>query len=233
MGLGALAAGLAACAQAVRPAWIHPGTAAWDRAGEDLQKLRALAPSTPYIQSLGATIREPRSGKVFFGRGAIAVAPGRALRMILVGMAGATLMDAWVTPQKWRFAVPPIDLVRRGGCDDPDDLPIGLLRSWFLEPFRGELAGAAPESSGMLWLLRSGDSAVELRRGACDGGDRVQMRRRQPKHVERIDVCRRAVGDTVRYADDTSGLVLNLVANPASTAPERAAFLDPDLPDTL
>jgi len=87
-------------------------------------------------------MREPRSGRVIRGRGGLAVVPGRALRMILVGVAGVTMLDAWVTPARWRVAVPMLGVLRRGGADDPADLPIGFLRWWFFTPLEGRLFAA-------------------------------------------------------------------------------------------
>jgi hypothetical protein len=152
--------------------------------------------------------------------------------MILVGGAGATVLDAWMTPQRWRIAVPPIALVRRGGTDEPDALPVGFLRWWFFRPFAGTLFAAAhrtgPEGAADLLLLRDGAAVIELRPGRCLGA-----RRRSGPRSERVEECASRSfpqpGDSVRYEEETSGLAIDLVIESlASEPPSDDAFLDPD-----
>jgi hypothetical protein len=181
------------------------------------------------------TLRDPRSGRVVDGRGAIAVAPG-ALRMILVGAAGATLLDAWVTPEHWRIAVPPIDYVRRGGAEDPEGLPVGFFRWWFFAPFEGTLFAASVHPDGLLWLLRRGEAVVELRLGRCAiAGRSLGATRRSDGRAEHVDECRVSArgepgtGDVVRYVDDSSGLQVDIQVESVSDAPaDGEAFRDPD-----
>jgi hypothetical protein len=134
------------------------------------------------------------------------VAPGRALRMILVGVAGATMLDAWVTPQRWRVAVPLLGLVRRGGAEAPEDLPIGFLRWWFFTPMSGRLFAATFEDDGPVWLIRDGDAVIELRTAKCDRGHGLRAWRRERGRAETVDECRSGLapsaGDGVHYQDD-------------------------------
>lgn len=175
---------------------------------------------------------DPGSGRVVDGRGAIAVAPGRAVRMVLIGAAGATMLDAWVTPTHWRVAVPPLDLVRRGGDEPPRDLPVGFLRWWFLTPLAGTLIAAAFIDDAPLWILREGDAIVELREPACERGC-IRATRRAWGHAETVEECRLAqgpsVGDSARYLDEASGLKVDVrLESIAGTPPKAEAFEDPD-----
>jgi hypothetical protein len=176
------------------------------------------------------TLREPATDRVVAGRGGIAVAPGRALRIIVIGVAGVTLLDAWVTPDRWRLAVPAANLVRRGERDAPADLPIDLLRWWFFSPLRGELFAASPEA---VWLLRDGRAVIELRTGTCDRGQRLRVSRRQAGYVETVDECRSGVapsaGDHVEYQQGPPGVTLELALESITPgAPPAEAFTDPD-----
>jgi len=181
-------------------------------------------------------MRDARSGRVIDGRGGIAVAPGRAVRMILVGGAGVTMLDAWVTRGRWRVAVPPLDLVRRGGADEPRDLPVGFLRWWFFTPFEGTLFAATFMKPGMLWLLRDGDAVIDLHVGPCSRGERLTASRRVHGRSEHVEECRALAvprpDDAVRYVDDASGLRVDIVLESVAVgSPQEEAFRDPDAPD--
>lgn len=178
------------------------------------------------------SLREPRTGQVVRGRGGLAVVPGRALRMILTGVAGVTMLDAWITPQRWRVAVPPLGVLRRGGTDSPADLPVAFLRWWFFTPLEGRLFAAELERGSPVWLLRDGDAVVELRALGCERGPRLVAARRERGRAESVDECRAGIepseGDHVRY-EDASGLAVELVLESVSAEPPAAeAFVDPD-----
>ena len=225
-----------ACAPVHAAPWVHPTAAEWTRATATLSDLRAGTPRAPFVVTMSTTLRDPRTGRVVDGRGAMAVAPGEAVRMILVGAAGATLLDAWVTRARWRIAVPPIDYVRRGGAEDPVDLPVGFLRWWFFAPFEGTLFAASVRPAGILWLLRRADAVVELRLGACpSGGLRLAATRRHAGRAEDVDECSPsphggpAAGDVVRYVDESSGLRVEIAVESVGAAPaDGEAFRDPD-----
>jgi hypothetical protein len=234
-------AGLAAasCASPAPRPWVHPTPADWAAATAKLADLRAGGARAPFVVTITTTLRDPRSGRVVDGRGAMAVAPG-ALRMILVGAAGATLLDAWVTPERWRIAVPPIDYVRRGGAEDPGGLPVGFFRWWFFAPFQGTLFAAAVRRDEVLWLLRRGDAVVELHLGHCGSAGRsLGATRRSDGRAEHVEECRVSArgepgpGDVVRYVDDSSGLQVDILVESVSNAPaDGEAFRDPDAPST-
>ncbi|HEV3193204.1 MAG TPA: hypothetical protein VGY54_22000, partial [Polyangiaceae bacterium] len=142
-------------------------------------------------------------------------------------------LDAWVTLTRWRVAVPPLELVRVGGVQEPDDLPIGFWRWWFLTPFEGTLFAAATMPDSSLLLLRAGDATVELAVGTCSAGRRLAAARRVRGRTERVDACRAGTlpgsGDSVHYVDEASGLEVDVVVESASerSAPP-AALRDPD-----
>jgi hypothetical protein len=153
--------------------------------------------------------------------------------MILTGVAGVTMLDAWVTRQRWRVAVPLLGVLRRGGADDPADLPIGFLRWWFFTPLEGTLFAAELEGGSPAWLMRDGAAVVELRSEVCERGPRLLATRRSGGRAEAVDECRAGVepsiGDHVRYDDVTSGLGVELVVESVSAEPPVAeAFVDPD-----
>jgi hypothetical protein len=153
--------------------------------------------------------------------------------MILIGVAGMTMLDAWVTRERWRVAVPPVGVLRRGAADDPGDLPIGFLRAWFFTPLEGRLFAARRDGASTTWLLRDQGAVVEVQAGPCERGARLLETRRARGHVESIDECRRraapTIGDHVRYEDGTTGLAVDLVLEGVSTdAPVAEAFVDPD-----
>jgi hypothetical protein len=251
LGLLACDLGCAPPPPRVPPQWVHPTPAEWLASSSELERLRAEMPGHPYTVLVSTTLRDPRSGHVIDGRGALAVAPGQGLRMILIGAAGATLLDAWVTPSAWRIAVPVASIVRRGGVEAPASLPVGFLRWWFLGRLSGALfasrasyASRAPRvgSGERLWLVRDGAAVVELRLEPCERGAQVVARRRTAATREGEEPARESVvechasptpsaGDTVRYADETSGLEVTFaVEGVTSEPPDPAAFRDPDEP---
>lgn len=246
--LGAASATLG-CASHRPAVWEHPSLAEWSAATRALGRLRSLRRRSPYVASISMTLTDRPSGRVVDGRGAIAVDGGaKALRMILVGPGGTTLLDAWATPWRWRVAVPALDIVRRGGADEPNDLPIGFLRWWFFAPFEGTLFGARVSSaagSGVasrggvptpsVWLLRQAGAVVDVRRGQCPGGEALLVTRRTLSRVESVEECGANVelgptpGDAVVYADERRGLRVAIqVEAIESSTPDPEAFRDPD-----
>jgi hypothetical protein len=177
---------------------------------------------------------ESRSGHAVDGRGAIAVAPGRALRMVLVGAAGTTMLDAWMTPHKWRIAVPPANVVRRGDDGkEPSELPVGFLRWSFFRPLEGTLVAGSPQVGGMLFVLRDDEAVLEVRVRPCDRGELTMTTRHAAGRTERLDECRASStprqGDWVRYEDQSSGLRVDLtLESVAEELPDEEAFRDPD-----
>jgi hypothetical protein len=227
---------LLACAPPPAP-WTGASEQTWTELRAALAAKRDAIGRDPWAVRAGVTMRDSKHGRGIDGRGAIAVAPGRAVRMILVGGAGATVLDAWVTPERWRIAVPPVALVRRGGAEAPSDLPVGFLRWWFFRPLEGTVVAASRTPPATTWLLRDGDAVVELREAPCDRGTGTTAIRRVSGRAERIDECRAgrapAAGDRVRFEDEATGLVVRLdVEALAERPPAEDAFVDPDLAGT-
>jgi hypothetical protein len=219
-----------------RPAPWAPATAqSWHQLGRALEDQRLSRPREPWSAGLRITMRDPVSGRVVDGRGAIAVEPGQAVRMILTGAAGATMLDAWVTQARWRVAVPPLEIVRRGGTDEPRDMPVGFLRWWFLTPLTGRLFAATFTQGGSLWLLRYGSAVIELREASCARGTLLHATRRVVGHAETVEECRErgapSPGDSASYVDEASGLCVDVsLESVAATPPSGEAFQDPDAP---
>jgi hypothetical protein len=227
-----------------------PSAREWTRLRERLAITRDATPERPYTERIVVAMREPRTRKVFQARGAVAVDPGRALRMILVGPGGVTALDAWVTDEKFRVVVPPISLERRGGAEPTAarGLPVGFLRWWLLHPLEGRLLAAWNREGGPLYLLRHGDDTVLLREARANAGrERVMAARREGPHaggaagwsttdndVERLDWLGRSpttphAGDKARYIDGSSGLEVEvLVEGLGDEEPDPEAFADPD-----
>src|SRR5690606_36045606 len=109
---------------------------------EARRKLAALAQAArgegARTMRLALSLREPLTGRTLERRGALAIAPPDALRMILLGPGGTTPLDLWVRGEAFRFAVPAIDLSKRGDATTPRaemrGLPVDFLRSWLLRP---------------------------------------------------------------------------------------------------
>ncbi len=224
-----LALGAAACAGSASVPVREPSQVEWTAARARLDAMRAALPSTPWVEQVTIAFREPGTGKLFEGRGAIAVLPRRAMRMILVGPGGATALDAWVTPEAWRFAVPPIQLVKRGGRDAPVALPIGFFRWWFLAPYDGRLRTIV----GSDLVLDDGSGVVTLSE-QLDGALRsVSARRRRGATTELLGFHgakdgRPAKGDRATYRNVATGLTVEVTVDEVGEAPpDPAAFEDP------
>ncbi|WP_394828843.1 hypothetical protein [Pendulispora albinea] len=224
----------------------------WTHARAELAKMRSDTPREPYVELIRVALREPRTGKVIEGRGAVAVDPRRAMRLVLIGPGGRTALDVWVTHDAWRFSVPALDLTRRG--DDGKrtyDVPVGFFRWWFLEPLDGRLLSIAPDRrGGRVFVLRDGRATVTLhdlphraarasgpstarhfvavRREAIDAGDASGE-----MDVDRLEWVARAVrpgaGDRAFYTQRSTGLQIEIQVEALSDqSPDPAAFVDPD-----
>jgi hypothetical protein len=161
--------------------------------------------------------------------------------MILVGPAGMTMLDAWVTPERWRLHIPPTGLLRRGAADDPTGLPVAFLRWLFFRPLDGTLFGGSRQDGHVRFLIRDGDAVLEVDVGSCDRGELAVTTRRSRGRAERLEECRAGSaptpGDRVRYRDEATGLGVALAfESVAHGPPASAAFVDPDgegAPDAL
>lgn len=234
--LGAIAltvacAGPVGCASPPPPPAVQPVTQIeWTVARARLVALRAHAPRAPWAERVRVSAFDPRTRRHFQGRGALAVDPGRAARMILLGPGGATAMDLWVTPSSFRFAVPALARVMRGGTDPraSKGLPVDMLRWWFLSPLEGRLLYARASSRETSWVLRAGEATVTVR----TDGQRFAALRRANGRAESIEWLGRGLeprtGTRGVYRDAT-GLEVEVVVEEVMTDPPEAdAFVDPD-----
>lgn len=243
-GLLSLAVTLGGCLPRGAPPVDLPDPSAheWTRLRQRLAITRDAVPERPYTERIVVAMRDPHTGKVFQARGAVAVDPRHAIRMILIGPGGVTALDAWVTDEHFRFVVPPISLERRGGADAESarGLPVGFFRWWLLHPLDGRLLAAWNRDEGPLYLLRNGDETVLLRQArlAHSGRERVLAARREAGEVERLEWVGRSptvphAGDKARYIDGASGLEVEvLVEGLGEEEPDPTAFLDPDAKGT-
>lgn len=218
---------LASCGPAQHPDPHVVTQAEWTHARAMLDGLRERSPKEGYLEQIAITLHEPFTKKTFQARGAVAVLPGTAMRMILIGPAGVTALDAWVTRDRWRFHVPMLGPAKRGTAAPPE-LPIDFFRWWFIDPWSGRL----------LWAH---DGALVLREGSSTIAARVEIVRPHSLHVvaerdnhETLDsfglLFHPAPGDRARYTDRRTGLVVEVSVEGVSFEPPPAnAFEDPDM----
>lgn len=246
--LGALGCGTRA--RASEPLVVSQ--ADWTRDRARLEGMRRGLPSEPYVQVIRVRLREPTTGKVLEGRGAVAVDPKRAMRLVLVGPGGSTALDVWLTREAWRFAIPAIDMVRRGEAKEPkgksesasgddDDetrgLPIGFFRWWFLEPLDGRLLATVPDPhGGRGFILREDAATVTLWQAPPPRGSARRHYvavRREAQDVDRLEWLALGMqprpGDRALYVQRATGLKVEIVVEALSPAPpDPEAFMDPD-----
>ena len=244
--LAFVACGLTLAACGAQPHLVRTSEMDWQAARAELVSLRANEPDRPYGVVVKVGLREPRTGRIFAARGALAVDPHRAMRMILLGPGGATALDAWVTLDAYRFEIPAIGLLRRGGAAAEPGLPVEFFRWWFLGPFDGRLLasfggralveeGIQLCDEGRLFLLRSGASTVSLceTRSAPRGPLEIEASRRGGGAFDHLSFRGGAdpgAGDRAVYEERRSGVRVEVdVESPDADPPDPLAFRDPDL----
>jgi hypothetical protein len=235
LALGALML-TAACAPKARPESALTQQE-WASARERLAWLRGAVSDRPYAVELRVFMREPWTGRSFEARGALAVYPHNAARMVLVGPGGATALDMWITRDRWRFLVPAVDYRRAGGADAASarGLPVGFFRWWFLAPLDGRLLTATRTGDRRTFVLREGDGTTTLQERREHGREHVVAKRREAGAVEGLEWIGHGfmphAGDRARYVQDTTGLEVEVLVEAVSPdEPDPAAFLDPDDP---
>lgn len=225
------------------PAWREgqraPSLGAWRAARARLDAIqRETAP--PRTLRVSLALQEPVTGRTLFARGAVAIAPPDALRMILLGPGGTTALDLWIHRDRFRFAVPAIDLLRRGDATTPRasmrGLPIDFLRWWLLGPATGTLLWAERQGRADRLLLRAGLAIIDLRIGDSGG---INARRalwtagsaEEPRRLideEAIEADRFGCAK-VRYWQRSTGLSVTVRCEGEElAAPNPRAFVDPD-----
>jgi hypothetical protein len=203
----------------------------WDRSRAALAAARAEAPRDPYVLVVSVEMHEPRLARTFTARGAIAVLPGRAVRMQLVGPGGATAIDAWLSRERFRFDVPAADVHAKGSIDGTESqgLPVGFFRFWFLTALEGRLLFAKPTREGTYLVLREGRATVEMFRASRGG--HVEAERTANGVTEELSVeaaaPRPSVGDRAVYRAPGGATVRVVVEGLGDEAPDPAAFEEP------
>lgn len=207
------------------------GQEEWTLSRQRLARMRGELPRKPYVERVRVGVVDPRTGQMFSARGAVAVSPDRAVRLVLLGPGGTTALDIWVTPDRYRFEIPSINLRRRGGTNlaEARGLPIGFLRWWFLSPLDGELVLARSSRAEAAFLLRDGPATVTMR----TDGERFVAIRRESGHTEGLEWSGRGLspraGARGRYVDGEWGMRVFVVVEEVLTEePDPAAFFDPD-----
>lgn len=214
--------------------------ATWRGARADLAALRARLSPAPgaHVLRLALTVREPSLGRLLEARGAVA-REGQALRMILLGPGGTTALDLWIRDDRYRLAVPALDLVRRGDRFTPlasrRGLPVDFLRWWLLDPAAGALLAISGDAGARtLWLRPDPEEEVVVSLEPLAGG-RLRARRFAlrgeggARTEERVESDGRPCG-VARYEDSATGLAVEVRCEgvDADARPDPAAFLDPD-----
>jgi hypothetical protein len=225
------------------PAWSDrpraPSLGAWRAARARLAAIRRETAS-PRTLRVSLALTEPVTGRTLEARGAVAIAPPDALRMILLGPGGTTALDLWIHRDRFRFAVPAIDLLRRGDATTPRvsmrGLPIDFLRWWLLGPATGTLLWAERHGRADRLLLRAGFAIIDLRVGDSGG---IKARRAlwtagsatEPRRLieeEAIEADRFGCAK-VRYWQRSTGLSVTVRCEGEEfAAPNPRAFVDPD-----
>lgn len=207
------------------------GQSEWTLSRERLARLRKAIPRRPYVERVHVGVTDPRSGKRYEARGAVAVSPDRSARLVLLGPGGTTALDVWVTRDRYRFEIPSMKIAVRGGADltAARGLPVGFLRWWFLSPLGGELVLARSSKSEASFLLRDGPATVTLR----TDGQHFIATRREAGRIEALTWAGEGLvpraGGRGQYIDGEWGMRVNVVVEEVlPDEPDPAAFFDPD-----
>lgn len=240
----ALAGTACASSETLQPP-APPTLAEWSHARARLAELRAsaLGEAGPRTLRLRVGLRSPLGGAWMEARGAAAVDPPDALRMILLGPGGTTAMDLWMRGAVHRVAVPAANLVHRSDRPSevtPRGLPFDFLRGWLLRPLAGTLLWYGQTADAERFVLRDGDAivalvaheggAVSLRRETwtgCAVGAKKSCERSEVETVEATALgCAKA-----RYEQHSTGMVVEVTCEGVEPRPpNRRAFDDPDPP---
>jgi hypothetical protein len=218
----------------------------WSDARRALAELRRRVPRKPFVEIVRVSMREPNTGRVLQARGAVAVDPHRAVRLVLLGPGGATALDVWVTEDAWRFSVPALNIVRHSKVGDSSSdaaagFPVEFFRWWFLEPLDGRLLYAErahDEHDPILFrtfVLANGETTVTLK--ALYGPQRrafLASRRDMRNHM--VDHLiwgahgfAPGPGEEATYKQGKSGFQVEIgVEEISQDPPDQTAFIDPD-----
>lgn len=210
-----------------------PQSAQWKQERQELVELKRRW--SPMLVSMPVRVRfeDPDGNFSVSGRGAVAVLPPEAMRMILVGPTGSTAMDIWIRDKNWRVAFPVQGKIVRGNAlstpEESQGLPVGFLRWWFLTPLEGQLLAVHTRAEGRSFVLREDDAVIEATE-LKDGSLRID-RSNQGEH-ERVLISRPGCGTAV-YEHRERAVKVEVVCDQQRGEgghPDPRAFDDPDLP---
>jgi hypothetical protein len=210
------------------------GVAVWRSARHELAALRReLAPPGAYRMNVTLDLEQRDLAMRMRARGAVAVRPPSALRMLLLGPGGTTALDLWVCGDRFRFAIPAVDLVRRGDAQTPPaelrGLPVDFLRWWFLRPLEGRLLSFTDRDDGRRYLVRDDAQVIHL----TPRPQELVLRRVSQDDEEVLTSDRRECG-RVRYRQRSTGIDIRVRCEERDAEVEipARAFADPDDPST-
>ncbi len=208
------------------------GTLRWRELTAELAALRRERAPGPHTVNLAVVMTHPQLGVRLRARGAAAVSPPEALRLVLVGPGGGTALDLWIAGDAFRLELPALELVKRGDAradaDEHAALPVAFLRAWLVRPFDGRLLYAYDRDDGSrLFRLRDGavHATLERHRDRSLTLSRSSRGGREQAHAS-AESCGHA-----RYVNEATGLVVEVVCESQRFEPPPArAFADPDEP---
>lgn len=211
-----------------------PSIGAWRAARERLAELRQrYGIPGAYTMKLSLHLSEPRTGQQLRARGAVAASPGDdSLRMILLGPGGVTALDLWSCRDRYRLALPSVDLIRRGDAHSPAEqrrgLPVDFLRWWLLRPLAGRLLHHGAQAGQERFVLRDGEAIVDVRLGP---GGALVAERRSSGDRERVSTAGPGC-QTVHYWQQSTGIDITVDCETLDgrRSPKQSAFDDPDSP---
>lgn len=223
-----------------------PTLASWREAKKLLADIGQQT-GRPRTMRIALALREPITGRTLESRGALAVAPPESLRMILLGPGGTTSLDLWLHADEFRFAVPAIELMKRGDARTPRSqmrgLPVDFLRWWLLRPTSGTLLWHVFRDTGSWFVLRDGLAIVDLhiaRSGHVTARRTTwEVRSDEPSSKRKVDeeqVEADGFGcGVVRYKQASTNLQVTVTceSEDAEHAPNPRAFVDPDHVDAF
>jgi hypothetical protein len=215
------------CTPGARHEWHAPSQARWLGLKSELAELRSSR-AEQYSLNISLTIEQRALGQRLRARGAVAVRPPNALRMILLGPGGTTAFDLWSCGDAFRLRIPALELHKRGDAKTPPaelaTLPIAFLRQWFLRPYSGRLLLADEQGSRHRFVLRDDDGAlIDFTRE----GDRLLWRRTLGADEQAIVAEHEPCG-RVSHRDSATGVAIEVECERINYGPPPArAFVDP------
>lgn len=218
---------LVGCAQALPQALPEPSSLEWTFRRGAFAELSRRVRGEARSGTAHVVIVSPWGA--FEGRGAYALDPNRGLRTIVLGPAGATVLDVWVTPEAWRLALGLGGEIRRGGAADPVPM-VSFFRAWLLLG-RGQVLSARTRIDGArVYVAKTENVVTEWWQPAslfCEGfhEDAVAVRFFGTR-AESMCVSLSERGRRITYQAGSTQVSLSVLSEEPGCPPE--ALQDPD-----